>query len=141
MERTHNQHLLNIVNLAESAKRDKWTVDYDADLDSLYWTRPKLSAEVQLTKLSDDSALYLTPEGEVEGMLIEYAKNNFVEHNLDFKPIFEHLTKHIDASRFTLPDDDAQRLTGLLELMADKVANENAAKVLERNIRLDQVIA
>lgn len=139
MEREH-EYLVNIKNLADTAKRDNWVVEYDADVDSFYWTRPEISQSAQLTKLSDDFALYLTPEGQVEGLFIEYAKYNFVEHNKDFKPLFDKL-ELIDENRYTLPKEEERNLKDLLSSMAHKIAAETLFKVAEKNIRIEQAFA
>ena len=141
MENSNKNLLININRLANTAKEQKWAVEYDADLDSLYWTKPVISPFAKLTKLSDESALYITPEGNIEGLFIEYAKNNFISHNNTLKPIFDSLTKSIDGNKFTIPVDKEKKVEGLLSLMADKVANESVAEILESNLELDGVFA
>lgn len=140
MEKSHNRHLLNIVDLEHVAQRDGWVVEYDADTDNLYWTRPTISSDARLARLSDEFALYLTPAGEVQGVFIEYARHNFVEHHTDFKPIFDRLTQ-VQEDRYVLKEEDAARLTGLLGLMANKVSSDTAANLIKKNIPLEQVFA
>ena len=132
-----NKYLINISKLAETARNNKWAIEYDADVDSFYWTKPEISKQAQLMKLSDDFALYVTPEGNIEGVFIEYAKNNFMEHNKDFKPILENM-KEIDGNRFVLTKDNAKKFSGLLESMANKIAVETTSSVLENNLSINQ---
>ena len=132
-----NKYLINISKLAEVARDNKWAIEYDADVDSFYWTKPEISKHAQLMKLSDDFALYVTPEGNIEGVFIEYAKNNFMEHNKDFKPILENM-KEIDDNRFVLTKDTAKKLSGLLESMANKITAETLSNVLENNLSIKQ---
>ena len=129
------------MKLHETAERDGWVVEYDTDLDHFYWTRPQLSSTARLAKLSDEFALYMTPEGSVEGMFIEYAKNNFMEHYQQFKPIFDNLTKKLDGHIYTLSKEKLLACKSLLGSMAEKAANDSMAQVLENRIQLDRVFA
>lgn len=138
MEKQDKHLLESIANLATTAKVDGWKVEYDADLDSFYWTRPVISLTAKLTKLSDDFALYMTPDGNIEGIFIEYAKNNFIVHNESLRPVFDGLEK-IDDDKYTLSEDNQNKLGGLLDLMAEKVANNAVSEVLKNDIRLEQV--
>ncbi|GEM_PF-1009111 len=119
-----NKYLINISKLAETAKNNNWAIEYDADVDSFYWTKPEISKNAQLMKLSDDFALYVTPEGNIEGVFIKYAKNNFMEHNKGFKPILENM-KEVDDNRFVLTKSNEKKLSGLLESMANKITADN----------------
>lgn len=134
-----DKYLINIAKLASTAKEHKWALEYDADVDSLYWSKPEISKNAQLIKLSEDFALYVTPEGAIEGIFIEYAKNNFVEHNEDFKPLFENLEK-VEGNHFALPQEKQEELSGLLESMANKVSAETMSNVLENNISIKQAL-
>ncbi len=132
-----NKYLINISKLAETAKNSKWAIEYDADVDSFYWTKPEISKQARLMKLSDDIALYVTPEGNVEGVFIEYAKNNFMEHNKDFKPILENM-KEINDNRFVLTKDSLKKFSGLLDSMANKITAQTLESVLENNLAINQ---
>jgi uncharacterized protein YuzE len=121
--------------LADIAKNNKWQIEYDSDVDSLYWSKPRISKKTQLMKLSEDFALYVAPNGNIEGIFIEYAKNNFVEHNEDFRPIFENLEK-IDENRFTLSKEKQKEFSGLLESMANKISSKTLSNVLENNLSI-----
>ena len=132
-----NKYLINISKLAETAKDNKWAIEYDADVDSFYWTKPKISTQARLMKLSDDFALYVTPEGNIEGVFIEYAKNNFMEHNKDFKPLMDNL-KEIDENRFVLTKDKQKEFSGLLESMANKITAATISNLLENNLSIKQ---
>lgn len=132
-----DKYLINIANLAEIAKNNKWEIEYDSDSDSFYWTKPQISQKAQLMKLSEDFALYVTPEGNIEGIFIEYAKNNFVKHNEDFMPLFEGL-EETDENRFTLSQKKQKEFGGLLEFMATKISAETISNVLENNLSIKQ---
>jgi hypothetical protein len=132
-----NKYLVNIKNLADTAKQDNWAIEYDADVDSFYWTKPDISRDARLTKLSDDFALYLTPDGHVEGLFIEYAKHNFMAHNADYKPLFDNLTT-VDDNRFTMPKEQEGKLKDLLSSMAHKVAAETLFSVANRHLSIEK---
>ena len=38
-----DKYIINIAKLAETARENKWAFEYDADVDSLYWTKPVIS--------------------------------------------------------------------------------------------------
>jgi hypothetical protein len=131
-------YIINIAKLATTAKENKWAFEYDADVDSLYWSKPDISKNARLMKLSEDFALYVTPEGTIEGIFIEYAKNNFVEHNEDYKPLLDNLEK-IGDNRFVLSKEKQEEFSGLLESMANKVTAETLSNVLENDLSIKQV--
>jgi hypothetical protein len=136
-----NKHLLiNIAKLADIAKKDQWVVEYDNELDSFYWTKPSISKDAQLTRFSDEFALYVTPKGNIEGLFIEYAQNNFVTHHQTFKPLFENLIENAKSNLSFLNTKDS-KIRDLLECMAGMVANDTLAEVLEKDISLKQVFA
>ncbi len=135
-----NKYLVNIKNLAETAKQDNWAIEYDADVDSFYWIRPDISSDARLMKLSDDFALYLAPDGRVQGLFIEYAKHNFMAHNKDYEPLLDNLTS-VDDNRFTLPKEQEGKLKDLLSSMANKVAAETLFSLADRNISIEKAFA
>lgn len=145
MEKYNNKHSLNIVaniaKLAQTAEREKWVVQYDSELDSFYWTRPKISANAKLTKFLEDFALYVNPAGNIEGLFIEYARNNFVNHNEVFEPLFASITEKIEDNIMTIPKKKQSMVKDYLGLIADKIAAETAIGFEDKNLNLNTVFA
>jgi len=137
MERTRNIPL-KISDLFNRAKREKWVVEYDSDLDSLYWTKPKISKNTKLKKFLDDFSLYITSSGQVEGIFIEYAKYNFLSHNKKYEPIF-NVMKSSGGEKYILRRKDEKSVESLLESMAEKVGTETLGAI-ERGLDLNKVI-
>ena len=63
---------INISKIFELAQKEKWAVEYDSSLDSFYWTKPRISKDAKLKKFLDDFSLYITSQGRIEGVFIEY---------------------------------------------------------------------
>lgn len=73
---------LNLINnLSSTAKKGKWELFYDSVADSMYWSKKEVSSDSKLKKLSREISLYLNSGGNVEGLMIEYFRNNFLTQN------------------------------------------------------------
>ena len=127
------------IKIFDIAKRDNWAVQYDSDLDTLYWAKPKISPNAVSKKFLDDFTLYVTEKGDVEGLFIEYAKSNFFSHNKEYRPLIDQMIK-VDDNQYVLPDKKTKEVEILLENMADKVANETLEAVLQRGIELKGMV-
>lgn len=129
-----------IANIFDTAKKDKWQAQYDKSLDVFYWTKPKLSKDSRLTQFINDFSLYITSAGKIEGIFIEYAKYNFVNHNKEFKPLFNAMK--IDSKKdaiYSLPKKKEKEMNYLLEYMADKVAKETL-RVVSDGFKVENVL-
>ena len=85
MEKTKFTDLID--SLGAIAAKNKWTPYYDKKLDSFYWHQTPLSSDSNLVKISHETSVYVSAKGNIEGLFVEYLKNNLVEHN----PIFKNL--------------------------------------------------
>src|SRR3989344_2414433 len=108
---------LSISKIFDMAQREKWVVEYDASLDSFYWTKPQISRDAKLKKFLDDFSLYINSQGQVEGVFIEYAKYNFAAHNDSFEVLFKKLEK-VDDDRYILPASEDKEAQSILRSMA-----------------------
>jgi hypothetical protein len=77
-------------------------VEYDSDLDTLYWSKPIISEGAITTQFLEDFSLYVTNKGLIEGLFIEYAKYNFVSHNKEYAPLFKQLEK-VSPGQYIIP--------------------------------------
>ena len=94
---------INLIdNFSNSAKLGKWQVFYDTKLDHLYWKKPKLSKDVNLVKLSHETYLYINSKKNIEGVFVEYLKNNFIEHNKKYKGMTKLFNKKVDDQVYTI---------------------------------------
>lgn len=129
-----------ISDIFNIAKKNKWQALYDKSLDIFYWTTPKLSKNSKLIQFIDDFSLYITPAGKIEGIFIEYAKYNFVNHNKEFKPLFDAMKA--DPKResvYLLSKKKEKSVSHLLECMADKIAKETL-QVVSGGFKVESVL-
>ena len=114
--------MINITDIFNIAKRDNWVMEYNPDLDSLYWSKPKISPTAQLKKFLEDFSLYVTDQGTIEGLFIEYAKGNFISHNEEYETLIDSMVKTDGV--YILPQNRIKEVEPLLKSMANMVGNE-----------------
>lgn len=130
-----------IANLSDVARKEKWQTQYNRALDAFYWTKPDLSKDAELTQFIDEFSFYLRPTGDIEGVFIEYALHNFVEHHEEFRPLFESMTENVEGTLYTIPDQAGdEKIDHLLEGIADKVAKETLG-VVAKGFRVEDFLA
>ncbi|HEY9583402.1 MAG TPA: hypothetical protein VJI66_00340 [Candidatus Paceibacterota bacterium] len=66
-------------------------MEYDPELDYLYWSKPKISRTAQLKKFLEDFSIHVTEKGLIEGLFIEYARGNFISHNKEYKTLIDKM--------------------------------------------------
>ncbi len=128
--------MINITDIFNIAKRDKWVVEYNPDLDSLYWSKPKISKNAQLKKFLEDFSLYITDKGVIEGLFIEYARGNFISHNKEYEGLIDSMVKVNNL--FVLPLDKVDDVEPLLKSMAYMVGNETLDAVTNKGLNLEE---
>ena len=111
---------INLIdNLGALASKDKWAPSYDKKLDQFYWHKKPLSTDASLVKVSHEASLYFSKKGDVEGVLVEYLKSNFVDHNPVFSGLTSSFNVRVDNSLFTVSTKDLSKikpqLFGLVE--------------------------
>lgn len=98
-----NKFVNLIDKISTVATLDRWSdIFYDSELDTFVWKKDKLSRDSSLIKVSHEVYLYLTPKEKIEGIIVEYLKNNFTKHNTEYKDITKLLNKKIDNKKYTL---------------------------------------
>ena len=121
-----------IGKIFEIAKKDNWVVEYDTDLDTFYWAKEKISANTSLRKFLNDFSLYVSNNGQIEGIFIEYAKYNFVSHNKEYKKLLDSLSKSKkDDSVLVLTKTKEKTMEPLLKEMAGMIASETLSSKLD----------
>lgn len=129
---------LNISKIFELAQKEKWAVEYDSSLDSFYWTKPRISKDAKLKKFLDDFSLYITSQGRIEGVFIEYAKYNFAAHNDGFDALFKNMTK-VGDDKYMIQPKEEKKVEILLRNMADRIGNETL-EAIENGLKLKDVV-
>lgn len=97
----------NIYNLirdvVEVAKKNKWERSYNKDADFFCWTKKSLSKGVRLVKISRETILYINKSAQIEGLGIEYWKDNFIAHHNGYKGLTDFFTENIGSGIFVVP--------------------------------------
>src|SRR3989344_8817985 len=136
-----NKFLSLIANISETAKNDNWQAQYDSDLDCFYWTKLNISKNSTLKQFLDDFSLYINNKGAIEGLVIEYAKYNFLDHHKEFEPLFGAMTKKLDDTIFTIPKSKEGEIQHYLENIADKVAKETLDAISSNKLSKSNLLA
>jgi|SRR3989344_2765791 len=129
--------MIKIADIFNTAKKDKWVMEYNPDLDSLYWSKPKISSSAQLKKFLDDFSVYITDKGIIEGLFIEYAKGNFISHNAEYGELIDKMVKVNDV--YVLPEKKVKSVEPLLKSMANMVGNETLHAVISKKLDLNKI--
>lgn len=129
--------MIKIADIFNTAKKDKWVMEYNPDLDSLYWSKPKISPSAQLKKFLDDFSVYITDKGIIEGLFIEYAKGNFISHNAEYGELIDKMIK-IDGV-CVLPQKEMKSVEPLLKSIANMVGNETLQAIINKNLDLNKI--
>ncbi|MBI4033564.1 hypothetical protein HY379_01055 [Candidatus Saccharibacteria bacterium] len=86
-----NKIIAQLAGLPKIAKKENWQLDYDAKLDELTFGKAVMPKDSFLVNIGKEINLFLTPSSHVRGIFIEYFATNYLEHNVDFKPILDIL--------------------------------------------------
>jgi len=119
-----------IDHISEIAKKEKWTKAYDKRLDYFCWTNPKESKNARLVKISNEVLIYFNSKGLIRGIGVEYLKNNFIEHNPEYKDLTNLFTKRADEGVFVIPKDKEKE-----KKVADKF--DDFTKELVKEIKIE----
>lgn len=84
--------LLQIEGLADIAKKDSWIFEYDSEIDELVFGKDYMPRDSFLFNVNEEINIFLSPDSTVNGLHIEYFKANFLEHNIELKPVLEAIS-------------------------------------------------
>ena len=73
-------------------KIQKWEKHYDKDCDHLYVGVYPMKKDAKSFKLNEYLSVYITPDGEIHGIFVEYYKYDFVKR-------FKQLIKRFRAAK------------------------------------------
>tara|TARA_Y100000310_G_scaffold248799_1_gene254749 strand:+ start:1279 stop:1683 length:405 start_codon:yes stop_codon:yes gene_type:complete len=72
-------------NFKNLVNAKNWIPQYDVDTDSLAIIPSRLSKDARIRYIDNELAFYIRANGDIEGIFIEYFKNNFIKHHKDAK--------------------------------------------------------
>ena len=136
-----NKFITNIDHISEIAKKEKWEKAYDKKLDYFCWTNPEETKNAHLVKVSNEVILYFNSRGLIKGIGVEYLKNNFIEHNPEYKNLTKFFTEKVEKGVFTIPKNKEKgaedEFVGFAEEIVKEIKiesweNEKSPKALEK---------
>ena len=68
-------------NVPIIAAQEGWVLTFDREEGTLFYSPQKISDNAELHQITDECALYLDKNFKPKGMIIEYFKENFLEHH------------------------------------------------------------
>jgi len=128
MEKTRFSDLID--SLSSVATLENWVPSYDKHTDYFYWKKPRISKDATLIKVSHETHLYVTPKGKIEGVFVEYLRNNFAAHNTDYRHMTKMFTKKISEDRYTIA-----RKSKEMTVLFDKFAESLRADIYRDAVR------
>jgi len=96
-----------------------WTLEYDPDVDQLFFGAKKIPKGYFLFQLNDEINLFVNKNSRVQGMFVEYFQNNFLEHNQELKPVLPAL----ESDNSTVEIKDIERVALQKELFFDALTS------------------
>ncbi len=66
-----------------------WALEYDVDVDQLFYGVKKIPKGYFLFQLNDEINLFVNKNSSIRGMFVEYFGNNYLEHNKELKPVLQ----------------------------------------------------
>ena len=126
-----------IENLNSVAKEGNWRIVYDKFADSLYWSKAKISSNSKLKKFSRETSLYINSNGGVEGLMIQYFKNNFLTQNNNLAET--SLAESINDTESGEPVTLGSRKDEVEALFSESIKNDILKDALEANFTLQDL--
>ena len=94
--------LKQLAELVKIVEKDKWKLEYDAELDELFFGKVVMPRKSFLFSINDELNLFVTPDSKVNGIFVEYFAHNYIQHNKKLKPVlaaFEQVKKQDKEKR------------------------------------------
>jgi len=82
-----------IKKIPKIANRNNWVLSLDRDEDAMFYSKSVIPKGSELFQITDDFAIYLDKKKNVQGVMLEYFDNNFVEHHKVFRPLVDKVFK------------------------------------------------
>ena len=105
---------------------DGWVLEYDADVDQLFYGAKKIPKGYFLFQLNDELSLFVNKNSRVGGMFVEYFHDNYLEHNQELKPVLPEMKD----------DDSTVEIEGIERVALGKELFLNALTAVVKRERL-----
>ena len=91
IELDKNKILKQLTALSKIIESDRWKLEYDSELDELFFGKEVMPKGSFLFSINDELNLFVTASSKVNGIFVEYFAHNYIEHNKKLKPVLEAL--------------------------------------------------
>lgn len=125
----------SFLHVPVTAKNESWATAYDKSTDSLYITPKSLPKDASLYNITNELAVYVTPNSQIKGIFIENYSSNFVKHNTGFEGLLDELESEDDDEIYVSKDEEKTQIyqraieEKVLEIIEDKNQLLNGAKI------------
>jgi len=95
MEKTHikmEQLIEAAKNVPIIAEQEGWVLTLDKEDGTLFYSPEEIPNDAELHQITDEYAIYLNKNLKPEGVMIEYFKENFLEHH---EPLIKELSQKV----------------------------------------------
>lgn len=79
-------------NVPIIAEQEGWVLTLDKEEGTLFYSPETISDSAELHQITDEYAIYLNKDFKPEGVMIEYFKENFLEHH---EPLIRELSQKV----------------------------------------------
>jgi hypothetical protein len=125
MKKEQNKNVMQLVEgVVDAARRERWPMFYDTLADALYWTKAKITQGAKLVQLSRETAFYVTPAGEMDGILIQPFRNNFLTENQDVAEITKFFEKKDGGEMFVISKDQEEKMRGYIVGFSESIKSD-----------------
>jgi hypothetical protein len=132
INKTKNKGIMELIeSVADTAKRERWPMMYDTLADAFYWTKSKIAGDAKLVQLSRETAFYITPSGETEGIFIQPFRNNFLTENRDVAGIADLFKKSGDGGMLTITKAQEEKIKPLIFGFSESIKKDIYRDALE----------
>jgi len=138
-EKQNESIIQRIEEVANTAQREHWPMLYDALADALYWTKAKISAGAKLVQLSRETAFYIAPSGETDGIFIQPFKNNFLTRNQDVAEIAKFFEKKDGDEMLVISKAQEEKIQPLIVGFSESIKKDIYRDALEAHYSLQEL--
>jgi hypothetical protein len=130
----HNKSIIELIEeVVDTAKKERWPMMYDTLADAFYWTKSKIGEGAKLIQLSRETAFYVTPAGEMDGIFIQPFRNNFLTENQDVSAITDFFEKKNGDEMLTMSRMQEEKIQPFIVGFSESIKKDIYRDALEAN--------
>ena len=135
-----NKTIIQLIEeVVDTAKKERWPMMYDTLADAFYWTKSKISDGAKLIQLSRETAFYVTPAGEMDGIFIQPFKNNFLTENQDVAEITNFFEEKSGDEMLTISRAQEEKIQPFIVGFSESIKKDIYRDALEADYSLKEL--